>query len=438
MLLFAVPRGLWIAELPPWFYAPPLGFAAFFSVPPSAILLYAANAALIVCLVHLFFGIGTTRVAFTIVGLLVVLGSWDHAFGKIQHDSLGIVVPLLLATVWGLPAGRRRAWPLALLAFVVAMAMASAAVPKILSGWLDPSTQAVRAWSIAFNETWGYRQVVGGALVPLSYPLAWEVFDWATVLIEAAFLPAIASRHAFRVVAALMVFLHTGIVYVLGIFFFTSLLAYAAFVNWAPLMTADAWLRRRADSPRVALLTGAGFAAAMLALGNPFTTTGPLFIVSGAIVSLLLTAAMLVFLIREMKEPRVGREAIILFDGVCTLCNGWVDFVMRHDRRARFRFAPLQSAIGRRLAGPDAGASIVLVGDGYRVDQSTAVLTILSGLGGPWTVFRMLFLVPRPLRDACYRIVAANRYRWFGRRETCRLPTPGERARFVDDDLPGN
>jgi predicted DCC family thiol-disulfide oxidoreductase YuxK len=138
-----------------------------------------------------------------------------------------------------------------------------------------------------------------------------------------------------------------------------------------------------------------------------------------------------------LAEPRAGGQGIILFDGICTLCNGWVDFVMRHDRAARFRFAPLQSAIGRRLAGPDAGASIVLVGDGYRVEQSTAVLTILSGLGGSWSLFRVLFVIPRPLRDACYRIVAANRYRWFGQRATCRIPTPAERARFIDDYLPG-
>jgi predicted DCC family thiol-disulfide oxidoreductase YuxK len=433
ILLFTLPRGLWIAEIPPSFFAPPLGLAAFFSAAPPAELVYAANAALIGALVCLFFGIGTTRAAFATAGLLVVVGSWDYAFGKIHHDSLGIIVPLLLATVWGRRPERRPAWPLALLAFVMGIMMASSALPKIRGGWLDPSTQAVRGWAIAYNEVMGYRQPIGGMLAPLPYPLAWEALDWMTVLVEAAFLPAIVSRPALLAVMAAMVLLHTGIVAVLGIVFIPNLLAYAAFVNWTPLMAADAWLRRRVDSPRVALLTAAGLTTAMLALGNPFTSSGPLFVPAGGILSLLITGWVLVVLVRTLGGPRLGRDPVILFDGICTLCNGWVDFVMRHDRRGRFRFAPLQSAIGLRLGGPDIGNSIVLVSERYRADQSTAVLMILGGLGGPWSAFRLLLAIPRPLRDACYRSVAARRYRWFGQRAVCRVPTAAERARFVDD-----
>lgn len=127
---------------------------------------------------------------------------------------------------------------------------------------------------------------------------------------------------------------------------------------------------------------------------------------------------------------------VILFDGVCGLCNRWVDFVLRRDDEARFRFAALQSDAGRRAlrrAGlpPDFAASIVLVdADGVWM-RSAAALRILRGLGAPYAWLYALVLVPRPVRDAVYRWIARNRYDWFGRRAECRLPSPAERERFL-------
>lgn len=126
--------------------------------------------------------------------------------------------------------------------------------------------------------------------------------------------------------------------------------------------------------------------------------------------------------------------SVILFDGVCNLCNAWVDFVVRHDPEGRFRFAALQSeAAGDLLRGapPDLPDSIVLVEDGTVWVRSTAALRVARGLGLPWSLAWIFILVPRSVRDAVYDWVARNRYRWFGRRDTCRIPTPEERARFL-------
>lgn len=130
-------------------------------------------------------------------------------------------------------------------------------------------------------------------------------------------------------------------------------------------------------------------------------------------------------------------EAVLMFDGVCTLCNASVDFVMRHDRRDRFAFASLQSdeaqsflAVHGKHADALLDTVVLADGDGLH-EQSTAALRVLRRLGLPWSLLYGLVAVPRPLRDAVYRWVAANRYRWFGKRETCRLPTPEERERFV-------
>ena len=129
-------------------------------------------------------------------------------------------------------------------------------------------------------------------------------------------------------------------------------------------------------------------------------------------------------------------HAVILFDGECNLCNGWVDFVMRRDRAERFRFVSLQSDVARTLLGARRSAdplpdTIVLLEGGHTFERSAAVLRILRGLGFPWSVFSLFTIVPRPVRDWTYNLIARNRYRWFGKRATCRVPTPAERARFL-------
>jgi predicted DCC family thiol-disulfide oxidoreductase YuxK len=134
-------------------------------------------------------------------------------------------------------------------------------------------------------------------------------------------------------------------------------------------------------------------------------------------------------------------SATILFDGVCNLCNGFVQFVIRHDARGRFRFAALQSEVGQALlaahgqpttaallASPD---SVVLLEGGQLYSHSAAVLRIARQLDGPWRLAAVGGLLPQRWRDAAYRFVARHRYRWFGRQESCLLPTPELRARFL-------
>jgi predicted DCC family thiol-disulfide oxidoreductase YuxK len=129
--------------------------------------------------------------------------------------------------------------------------------------------------------------------------------------------------------------------------------------------------------------------------------------------------------------------SVILFDGVCNLCNGFVQFVLGRDPRGRFTFASLQSrAAARVLNGhpidvlPD---SLVLVEGERLFTRSTAALRIARGLIFPWNLAYAFIVLPRPLRDWVYDLVARNRYRWFGRRDVCMIPTPELRARFLAD-----
>ncbi|MEX0800517.1 MAG: thiol-disulfide oxidoreductase DCC family protein [Dehalococcoidia bacterium] len=135
-------------------------------------------------------------------------------------------------------------------------------------------------------------------------------------------------------------------------------------------------------------------------------------------------------------------RAIVLFDGVCNLCNASLDFILRHDSRGYFRFASLQSDAGRRLArehglDPERIDTVVLVEDGKAYLRSKAALRIARRLSGPYNAAYMLIAVPRPVRDFVYDRVARSRYRWFGKRDTCRAPTPEERDRLLDYEPAG-
>jgi predicted DCC family thiol-disulfide oxidoreductase YuxK len=137
------------------------------------------------------------------------------------------------------------------------------------------------------------------------------------------------------------------------------------------------------------------------------------------------------------NSPTHQFAPVILFDGVCNLCNGFVQFVIAHDPAARFQFAALQSDSARRLLArldglggiPD---SVVLVESGRVYTRSSAALRIARGLPFPWSLARALIVVPRPLRDWVYDRVARHRYRWFGRKNVCMMPAPDVRARFLE------
>jgi predicted DCC family thiol-disulfide oxidoreductase YuxK len=132
-----------------------------------------------------------------------------------------------------------------------------------------------------------------------------------------------------------------------------------------------------------------------------------------------------------MKHER----QIIFFDGVCNLCNAFVDFLVRRDAEHLFDFAPLQGSNAKQLLParfPEKLSSVVLWSQGEVHEKSDAALMVLQQLGGLWGALRVFWVLPKGLRDWGYDLVARNRYALFGKRETCRLPTPEERARFLD------
>jgi predicted DCC family thiol-disulfide oxidoreductase YuxK len=130
-----------------------------------------------------------------------------------------------------------------------------------------------------------------------------------------------------------------------------------------------------------------------------------------------------------------GAEGVVLFDGYCHLCDRSVQFVLDHDRRRVFRFAPSQSPgaapfLARCGLGSAPGTIVFVERDGWSV-RSTAAIRMARRLGLPWSLATMALIVPAALRDIAYRVIARNRLRWFGQRDTCRIPTPEETGQFL-------
>lgn len=130
------------------------------------------------------------------------------------------------------------------------------------------------------------------------------------------------------------------------------------------------------------------------------------------------------------------KPAIILFDGVCNLCNGFVQFVINHNPHGHFRFASLQSDTAREILHnlPPTQQnidSVVLFQNNRFYQQSTAALLILRQLQRPWPLLYGAIILPALFRDFVYKFIARNRYTWFGQRESCMLPTPELKARFL-------
>ena len=147
------------------------------------------------------------------------------------------------------------------------------------------------------------------------------------------------------------------------------------------------------------------------------------------------------------NSPSILPERLLLFDGVCNLCDRSVQFVIRHDPQAKFKFAALQSVYAQRVLkaypalhnmadqkGRHKQGSLIFILRDKAYTRSTAVLKIAAELGYPWKFSRILFILPKALRDLVYNYIARHRYRWYGRKDSCIIPAPELKARFMDQD----
>lgn len=130
-------------------------------------------------------------------------------------------------------------------------------------------------------------------------------------------------------------------------------------------------------------------------------------------------------------------ERLVLFDGVCNFCNFWIQFALKRDKKRKLMFGSLQGETAQQLLpqysiDPGIITSVIFIEDGIAYRESTAALKICRHLDGGWKLFYILIIIPAFIRDGIYKWIGRNRYKWFGKQESCMLPTAEQRKRFVD------
>ena len=132
-----------------------------------------------------------------------------------------------------------------------------------------------------------------------------------------------------------------------------------------------------------------------------------------------------------------GPNPIVLFDGVCNFCNYWVNFAIKRDRKKKLKFTALQGELAKKILpefniNPTSLHSVILIDNGKVYTQSSAAIRICKYLSGGWKLCYGFIIIPKFIRDFFYNIIARNRYKWFGKRNVCMIPTAELKERFLD------
>jgi predicted DCC family thiol-disulfide oxidoreductase YuxK len=261
--------------------------------------------------------------------------------------------------------------------------------------------------------------------------------DYSTLFIEGGFIVCIFSLAASRFIASAAVIFHVFVLYSMRILFINNLVAYACLIDFRRflrngrvrhLVSRFGRLARRIRFLDLFVLAFAvwGLRLVLDVPGEVFMDIALVIAVVSMIYSIAALADRLIF--GHAFPLGANHLLFILYDGECGLCDKWVQFVLRHDHRRIFRFAPLQSQTGKDLLR-DAGkpesdlSSMVLIIDRKAYFRSTGALMILRQLGGFRSLLGIFGFIPAGLRDAIYSLVAANRHRWFPKAsDSCQLP----------------
>jgi predicted DCC family thiol-disulfide oxidoreductase YuxK/uncharacterized membrane protein YphA (DoxX/SURF4 family) len=463
LLVYYLPRGSSIGEVPDSFFQPTASLAVFVPHLPPRWFFALTDFLSLLAAVCLLFGYRTRWASFGLAALLVAGNSFRYSFGKTDHDVLVIVTLFCLGfSDWGERhsfdaahgVARRRgdnAWPVALLALMISLCMFTASATKAKTGWLDPRMECCRGYLVLDAAGADHPMWLADRMAHIDARWFWKAIDYSTVAIEGGFIVAMARLPAMRLICALACIFHGMIYLSMDIFFFANPAAYAALIDFrSVLRRRDARRGVRAFdrlTRRVRLII---LAPAVLVLYGIETAVGPwtwqqsplLLTISALALLVAGVVGVLVVSLRLLDHGRWGLSLpvrggglIMLYDGECGFCDRSVQFILRRDRYATIRFAPLQSAAGRELRRAESDpslASVVLWVRGRFLYRSDAVAMILCQIGLPWSLLGgLLAVVPKSWRDFGYDWFAARRKRFFPRKTACEIPTSEQKSRFL-------
>jgi hypothetical protein len=248
LLLIFVPKATWLESAPKAFFNPPISIPAIFQEFPSFTVILFFNGLLAVFLAMLLVGWRTKLASIGTSIFVMLLCSWDYSLGKINHDILLVLVPLVMAfSGWGnaysldarkVPAtstNLQSSPSLAILALLIGLGMFSSGWEKLLSGWLDPSTRSTYGFFLHYNLDSGRESWFTEWMLSMDSFVIWEGADWLATLFELGFLVALIHRQSMCIWIAMGAVFHLGVWLLFDIVFWWNLLAYAAFIRYTEL-----------------------------------------------------------------------------------------------------------------------------------------------------------------------------------------------------------
>lgn len=434
-----------IINFPDGFYNPPPFFGQIFSdIPPilyfriTDIILYLG---FFCTLIGLFTKVsGITSASLTIInfGFIFSTGKIDHSFilwftlfimsfsGWEKNFSIDSII-------FNTKNIKVQTWLFSLLSLSLGFAFFTAGLIKLISGWLGTADSMVRAFFLRNYYVQQKQEYLANFFENLNFQLFWEIGDWFTVFFEIGFLAVVFQVSLFRFFTLLAIFFHGMVMLMMNISFSAYFSVYLLF--WTPLIPnkivikiQDTFHKLTQNRTRllITILILFIFYSVRIAFNEHVYS-----IFRDALILCTFIMSLYIFIIKPkilfLKSGNQIETSIIKFDGVCNLCNGFVQFVINRDKSAHFKFSTLQDSYDDKKEFQ----TIIFQNNEVIYEKSTAFLEIARKLNGLWPYLYLFILIPKPIRDFIYSIIAKNRYHWFGKREICMIPTPELKNRFI-------
>ena len=338
--LIFLPNYVWLSHFDAAFYQPAPGPFVLFSSFPPRLALSTLDIVIALALGLLLVGYKTRLMSVVVCAALLTGDGFAYSFGKIDHSILFVLTPLFLGLAgWGdrlsIDARQHPArapsvnhWAMRAFAVAIGVAFATAAVQKLLGGWLTPSSQATYSYVVQRVER-GRSEWLASSASGVKFPLAWELLDWSTVALEGGLLVLAISWRSWRLGLAMAVLFHVGVLLTLNIDFWMNIFAYGAFVRWGSTTGAVRWVGARSDAARSAL---------------------PFLYLKSSVVTLGVVVALLAFAVVHVHGPLTESFGWVpLFMALvialwAVFAEIWLDAVRFRSRRRGWRRADVSAA----------------------------------------------------------------------------------------------
>jgi predicted DCC family thiol-disulfide oxidoreductase YuxK len=436
-----------IANFPDGFFNPPPLFSAFFDQIPPLVFFQVSDVLIYLCLFFVLIGLFTKYAGIVGSVLVIISNGFIYSTGKIDHSFLlWFALFILSFSGWGHKLSinsilfkhkkeEPRNWTVSLFSLAIGFSFFTAGFIKFVSGWLSSSEAMLRGFFLRNYYVQNKQNYLAPYFENFDFFPFWEAGDWFTIIFEMLFVYAVFRTANFRFFTVLAVFFHGLVLLLFNIAFSSYMIIYVLF--WIPVLPSSFWTKLSSISDRIKTFHLLVFGGTVFGINLGLKTMELGLIINHSYLILFFFVALFVLFIKPswiFRDTALGlqKKGVIRFDGVCNLCNGFVQFVISKDNRDIFRFKTLQSNEEENEPEQETNYSTILLEKhDLQYDKSDAFANIVRELKSGWSYLYLTTFVPKFIRNFVYTIVAKNRYKMFGKQDSCMLPTENLKKKFL-------